>query len=285
LQGGIAVGAEALTLNGSGISSGGALRNIGGTNTYSGPVTLGSASRINSDSGTLILNNAADITGATFGLTLGGAGNINVGSVIGTTTGTLTKDGTGRATLLATNTYTGVTTISNGVLAYGVSNAIATNNSVFVSGGTLDFGGYTNTLSSLRFNGGVLTNGALNSSSNITITNSANTTNTIATSISGGTALTNIFISIANNATNGVTILSGSNSYTGITELNGGTIVVANNYAFGEVGSMSTGGAGGNYIWLRNAALDLNGMTGIVETLVMSNNLGYVTNSASTTAT
>ena len=40
IQGGITVGAEALTLNGTGISDGGALRNISGTNTYGGLVTL-----------------------------------------------------------------------------------------------------------------------------------------------------------------------------------------------------------------------------------------------------
>src|SRR5205814_1031523 len=53
LQGGITVGAEALTLNGSGIANDGALRNISGANSYAGDITLGSASRNNSDAGTL----------------------------------------------------------------------------------------------------------------------------------------------------------------------------------------------------------------------------------------
>ena len=56
IQGGIAVGAEALTLNGTGISSDGALRNISGDNSWSGDITLGSATRINSDAGTLTLS-------------------------------------------------------------------------------------------------------------------------------------------------------------------------------------------------------------------------------------
>ena len=41
--------AEAATLNGTGISNGGALRNSGGNNTDSGAITLGSASQINSE--------------------------------------------------------------------------------------------------------------------------------------------------------------------------------------------------------------------------------------------
>ncbi|MEI6872726.1 MAG: autotransporter-associated beta strand repeat-containing protein, partial [Verrucomicrobiota bacterium] len=72
IQGGIAVGAEALTLNGSGVSSDGALRNISGSNTYSGAITLGSVSRINSDSGELTLSGG--VSGA-YALTVGGAGN------------------------------------------------------------------------------------------------------------------------------------------------------------------------------------------------------------------
>ncbi len=116
IQGGITVGAEALSLNGTGISSGGALRNISGTNNFGGLVTLGSATRINSDAGTLNITNAGTITGAGLGLTLGGAGNISISSIIGTTTGTLTKDGAGTVTLGGVNTYTGATAVNAGSL-------------------------------------------------------------------------------------------------------------------------------------------------------------------------
>ena len=56
-------------------------RNISGNNTYAGAVTLGSAARINSDSGTLTLS--GNIGGA-YALTVGGAGNTTISSVIGT---------------------------------------------------------------------------------------------------------------------------------------------------------------------------------------------------------
>jgi len=47
---------EELTISGDGVSSAGALRNLSGDTTWSGAVTLGSGSRINSDSGTLTLS-------------------------------------------------------------------------------------------------------------------------------------------------------------------------------------------------------------------------------------
>ena len=92
LQGGIAVGAEALTLNGSGISSGGALRNVSGNNSWSGAITLGSASTIASDANTLTLTGAIDNGG--FDLTFTGSGNtVFSGAVSGA--GGLTKSGAG----------------------------------------------------------------------------------------------------------------------------------------------------------------------------------------------
>jgi autotransporter-associated beta strand protein len=115
LQSGISVGAEALTLNGTGVSSGGALRNISGNNTYGGLLTLDSASRINSDSGTLSLTNAGTVSGA-FALTVGGAGDTVLNSILGTSTGTLTKDGAGTLILGGASTYTGATSINNGTL-------------------------------------------------------------------------------------------------------------------------------------------------------------------------
>ncbi|MBU3586214.1 hypothetical protein, partial [Polynucleobacter sp. AM-26B4] len=70
LSGGITIGDEALSLNGTGVSSGGALRNISGNNTYGGAITLvTNAVRINSDSDTLTLNKSTTaITATNIGL-------------------------------------------------------------------------------------------------------------------------------------------------------------------------------------------------------------------------
>ncbi len=105
IQGGIAVGAEALTLNGSGIASDGALRNISGNNSYAGAITLGSASTIYSDAGTLTLSGA--IANGGFAATFDGSGNITANGLI-SGTGSLVKNGAGTLVLSnASNSYTG----------------------------------------------------------------------------------------------------------------------------------------------------------------------------------
>jgi autotransporter-associated beta strand protein len=138
IQGDITTAAEALTLNGTGVSATGALRNISGNNSYAGLVTLASAARINSDAGTLTLSNTGTITGSGLGLSVGGAGNTTIASIIGTGTGTLTKDGVGTLTLTRANTYTGATTVSSGTLDLnGAAGALTATNGVNINGGTL----------------------------------------------------------------------------------------------------------------------------------------------------
>lgn len=128
IQGGITTLAEALTLaggsgfvgaNGLNIQTG-ALVNVSGVNNYTGLLTLStSAVTISSDSGTLNLTNTGTITGAGIGLILAGAGDGSISSIIGTTTGTLTKNGMGTWTLKGVNTSTGVITINAGILKLG----------------------------------------------------------------------------------------------------------------------------------------------------------------------
>ena len=131
LQDGISVGAEALSLSGSGVSSDGALRNISGTNSYAGAISLGSATRINSDADSLTLSGG--ITG-TQNLSIGGSGNTTISNSIATSTGTLTKDGIGTLTLSANNTYTGATTVSAGTL--DLSGGLNGSN-ITISGGSM----------------------------------------------------------------------------------------------------------------------------------------------------
>jgi fibronectin-binding autotransporter adhesin len=133
---GAAVGAEALSLSGTGISTDGALRFISGTNSWAGLITLGAATRINADGGTNSIDVASGnaITG-THNLTFGGAGNLTVADPIVTSTGTLTKDGSGTLTLSGVNTYTGSTTVSAGTLALSSSGTIATSTSINIASG------------------------------------------------------------------------------------------------------------------------------------------------------
>jgi len=129
--------AEPLTLNGTGISSGGALVNSSSTAaTYSGLITLGSASSIVAASGNIVLSAAGTITGSGYGLTLDGtATGSSLASIIGTTSGTLTKSGTGTWTLSGANTYTGGTTLSAGQLNINSTTALgATASTLTISG-------------------------------------------------------------------------------------------------------------------------------------------------------
>jgi fibronectin-binding autotransporter adhesin len=110
----VAIGNEALTLNGTGISDGGALRNIAGNNSWGGLITLGSTSRINSDADKLTLN--GNIGGTDKNLIVGGAADTWINGVINTGNGTLTKDGNGTLTLTGNNNFGGAMTISSGVV-------------------------------------------------------------------------------------------------------------------------------------------------------------------------
>jgi autotransporter-associated beta strand protein len=118
LQGDIAVGGEALSIVGSGVNVGGAMRNVSGNNSYGGLLTLGGATRIHSDSGTLNLDVASGnaITGTAAALIFGGAGNIIVSDAICNTSGTLSKEGAGVLTLAAANNYSGTTSVNAGAL-------------------------------------------------------------------------------------------------------------------------------------------------------------------------
>jgi autotransporter-associated beta strand protein len=133
---------ETLTLNGIGQNGWGALRNSGGADTYAGLITLGSSSSIWGSGGTIAITNTGTITGAGCNLTLEGTQGGSMSSIIGTGTGTLTKDEPGTWTLSAANTFTGLTTVLQGTLLYGVNNALNSTN-VTVSGGTLDLSSYS----------------------------------------------------------------------------------------------------------------------------------------------
>lgn len=216
---------EPLTLNGLGVGNTGALRNVSGNNTWSGPITLlTSVVNIGADTGTVLT-----ITGA---IGDGGANNA------------LTKVGAGRLDLNQANTYGGDTTVSTGVLGVLNSGALGLSSmgTVVSAGATLDLQTSVTSGEGLTLNGdGVATGGALQN----TIGNNTWSGNvTLASNASIGSALnTELTISgsIGDNSNNfsltklgtGRLALSNANTFGGAVNVNAGTVVVQNPAALG----------------------------------------------------
>ncbi|MFH1980223.1 MAG: autotransporter-associated beta strand repeat-containing protein, partial [Pseudomonadota bacterium] len=241
--------AEPITIEGSGVFSAGALRNISGNNALTGGITLTGATKIDSNGGTLTIS-TGNITGAGQALTVIGAGNTTISSVLGTTSGTLTKQGTGTLTLSGTNTYTGLTTVSAGTLAVadnaglggtGAGTTVASGATLAIDGSGLsiaeDFGvqgtgvssggairnlGNNNSItgdivlegsSKIGVDGGTLTLGTIDGGYSLNIATNAGG---IVLGAVGGTPLTDLTITGATAALSSVTT-SGAQDYTGVT--------------------------------------------------------------------
>ena len=250
LQGGIAVG-EAISFTNTGVGGNGAIRNISGNNTLSGALTIANntTNLIQSDAGTLLLSGTINSSStASRNLTLSGAGNITISAAMNLngsagTTGTLTKNGTGYATITNANTFSGLTTVSAGTLeiqnATALGSSAAAGNTSVTSGATLAISNNITTAEPLSLNGqGVGSNGALRGLSgtntvtgNITLATAsyigvdASSTLTASGIISGATDLTKVG--------NGTLVLTAANTYTGTTAINAGTLEIRNTAGLG----------------------------------------------------
>ena len=254
LSGGIAIGAEALSLTGSGISSGGALQNISGNNAYGGPISLAGATTIGSDAETLTLSSGSSITGTNTNLTIVGEGNITINDTIATGSGTLTKNGTGTLTLGGNNTYTGTTTINAGTLNAAASGALPTGTLSAVTingiGSTLALGANQSAASLSGTSGS-----SVNLNAN-TLTINGSPTTTYSGSISG----------TGNLVKNGGSELwlDGNNSYDGNTTVNAGKLIIQHANALGTTAGGTIVASGGQLILRGNItvgaeALSLSG--------------------------
>ena len=195
------------------------------------PVTMGGAG--NGGNGSIINSNAtaASLSG-TIGLlnnsTIGGANAITLSGIISGGFG-LTKVGVGTTTLSGVNTYTGVTTLSNGTLsvatignggaAGNLGQAAAAASNIVFNGGTLAYTGATAaTNRAFTINAGV--------AANIGVTNGTNTL-----TISGAVPATTG--SLTKSGAGSLT-LSGANNYSGGTSLTAGVLTAGNNSALGS---------------------------------------------------
>jgi len=153
LQGGISLG-NAIAINGTGTSGNGAIENFAGNNTLSGAVTLGGASRIQSDNGTLTV--AGNVALGANNLNVGGAGTTRISGAI-TGTGGLTKDGTGDLRLASSsNTFSGATVINAGAIIAEATNVFNNTSLLTIaSGASLRLNNLSETIGALAGSGAV----------------------------------------------------------------------------------------------------------------------------------
>ena len=219
-------------------SSGGALRSISGDNVVSGTVTLGSDARINADAGSLTLSGGT-ITGSGFGLTLGGGGDMTVSSVIGTGSGTLTKDSTGQLTLTAANTYTGLTTVNSGTLSIGNGGTTGSVAGGIANNAAVEF----NRSNAATYDGAISGSGTVTKLGNGTLTLTGTSGYTGDTTVSAGSLflqgrLGNTAVTVENGATFG-----GSGVSTGSVTVSSGGIFAPGGVAPGSIEGVLTVGS------------------------------------------
>lgn len=248
LSGGAAIGAEALTLNGSGVGGAGALQNVSGTNSFAGAITLAGNTVIGSSAGTLTLSGGVYL--ATYEVTFAGAGNTAVTGAVTNAAGDVVKNGNGTVTFSGANTYIGTTTINAGTLVAANSSALGTTaaGTIVNSGGTLALsGGISIGAESLSLAGsGASGTGALRNLSGVnsfagpitlaadsTITSAAGSLSLTGTLAAGGYAIT---VNGPGNLSIGSTI-SGATS---LAKTGSGTLAFAANQSFG--GELTLGG-------------------------------------------
>ncbi len=215
------------------VINGGTLQYIGAAASSDRSFTVGLAGGTIDASGSDTLNLTAATLGyggngpRTLGLTGTGASNV-LSSVIANNGGSsaVLKNGPGTWVLTGANTYSGLTTINNGVLQIGA-------------------GGASGTLGS----GNILNNGRLDFNRTGTVT--------VNSVISGTGAVTN--------DGTGTLILAANNSYTGGTYINAGTVQIGNGGASGSLDTASRIVDNGTLVFNTTSLVTIRGFNAVIS--------------------
>ncbi|CAN5487439.1 hypothetical protein BH09PLA1_BH09PLA1_24900 [soil metagenome] len=172
--------------------------------------------------------------------------------------GNFVKDGTCALQMENNSTYSCTTTIANGTVKIGVTNALPTSTDVTLgasalpsgTSGVLDLNGNSQTIASITTAGTGGANNLVNNSAGGTPTFTVNPT--LADSSFGGRiGAGGVSLNLVKNGGKRFTI-TGDNTYTGTTVINAGTLVVDNTHAAAGAYTVNTGGSlgGGGVITL-----------------------------------
>ncbi len=262
LQGGISVGAEALSLTGNtgspfnGTDLTGALRNISGTNSYGGAITFASQAAIGSDAGLLTLSST--INNAGFRMIFLGAGDITASNSI-SGAGDLLKQDSGTLTVAGNNSFGTAT------------------NAVFFDKGTIKVGtggtlGNTNGTSTGWVNMGASVAGR-NGDTNLLIVNSGVT-------VANAIDVRNFATDVPGNATVGGLNGSGTATFSGTLALHdnvflsaasGGTVAFTGEIQNGSLSGLNNQTTGQSLVGGVGGGVTLNG----AGTVILSNGNSY----------
>ncbi|MFO1484003.1 MAG: autotransporter-associated beta strand repeat-containing protein [Verrucomicrobiaceae bacterium] len=244
---------------------------LGSNNALStGSLTIGDGTFLTSTADNRIIANAYSVSGGfalrdAFNLTLSGAGTLAAGNhnisveltqrsltlsgILSGATANLNKTGDGILVLgSSNNTYGGSTTVTDGILRYGVANAIPTGSAVTVLEGALldiTLGGTSVIVGSLASNsatqGGVVYHGATSGTNTFT-TGGDNTTTSFGGVIANASGSTLNFVKEGT----GALTLGGANQYNGSTTMANGRLIaqpVGGNSPLGTSQSLIMGGS------------------------------------------
>jgi autotransporter-associated beta strand protein len=260
LQNDITITEGQFSISGTGVSNGGALRNVSGNNTLNGSLGIAGATSIVSNTGTLTTTGQIDLGSNT--LTVSGSGNTTFSGDINNS-GALTKTGTGTLTLSGSgaNSNTGAITVTQGTLALD-----KTDGTNAIGGATVTVGdnNTNNGTAILRLEGnnqiadysGLIT---LNSDGTLQVNNFTESINTLA-----GTGLIDLSTSgyLTVGANSGSSSFGGSISGTGtIDKVGSGTLTLTSNLDFGGTLEVSAGTLAYTSDRLFDATLKLDGGT------------------------
>jgi autotransporter-associated beta strand protein len=145
----------------------------------------------------------------------------------------LIKLGSSILTLSGSNSFTGLTDVQAGTIAYGANDVLANASTVRVSGGTLDIKTFTDTVAGVQ-----LTSGSITGTTGVLTSTSAfdRQAGSVTAKLGGSVGLTK--------TTAGSVTLSGANTYSGATNINAGTLSAAATNSLGGTSSVTVSSGG-----------------------------------------